>query len=755
MQASATKLKASPSTIEKINVRAKEMLARLLAAENLTIVHKNVDTAYFDVKSRLLVLPNLDNATNTTYTGFIGHEVGHALFTPENMVNEVLSSAKLKDLDEHVVHKIMNVVEDARIEKLMKRRFCGLGPVFAKFYDELISTNEDFTSILSDIQSSTDKDTFLDRMNGQFKVGAHFPMQFTPEERKIYESVRDNESVEDVIDSIDTISSYLDPRRNKGKDTSDNSGNNKSDSQEDSESEGNNSSNGSSKDKSNTKSKNKTDKNDSEDKEDSNKDSSKNQDDSSQEEQDNQNDKDESEKQASDTDNESGDESGDDSSQEEQNEDGTTGETTSQGQGAGDGPGVTSRFQDALDKALEKTIQSVSSGKESQVVYIPDIDTKDVIIPFEKVYNGSSKATSTSVTQYTIFIKENNKSIVHLVQEFERKKAAATFRRVTISKTGAIDTNNIKKYKITDDIFKKNTAIKEGKNHGLIMFVDWSGSMVGSKVVNAVKQCIILSEFCRKSGIPFDVYTFTQQYSTKSTKVKTKNVLDYVPGSFCLVNALSSRMKAATFKNCSAKFLERAQAGGGDSLYWSMGGTPLNVSICAAFKMIPEFKKATHTEKVHLVILSDGDSHTMNNVFGEKGHDESIRLDKGGTLFTRHRESGKGNRFLHEKHSFAHMQTDSLLDLLQSVHDCHAMGFFVSDYDTQLPNEFYEYYSTKSLDEYAKKKYTILENTGYKQLYIMSNSLLNSQTAHTGKLKDIADNRKAKFILSEFIKHIA
>ena len=57
-------------------------LARLLATENLVVEHRNVPTAQFDVERRVLTLPNWDKASNTVYDMLVGHEVGHALFTP-------------------------------------------------------------------------------------------------------------------------------------------------------------------------------------------------------------------------------------------------------------------------------------------------------------------------------------------------------------------------------------------------------------------------------------------------------------------------------------------------------------------------------------------------------------------------------------------------------------------------------------------------------------------------------------------------
>ena len=37
----------------------KSQLAKLMATENLTVQHQNVPTASFDVKNRVLTLPNL------------------------------------------------------------------------------------------------------------------------------------------------------------------------------------------------------------------------------------------------------------------------------------------------------------------------------------------------------------------------------------------------------------------------------------------------------------------------------------------------------------------------------------------------------------------------------------------------------------------------------------------------------------------------------------------------------------------------
>ena len=60
----------------------------------------------------------------------VGHEVGHALFTPN------------EDPPKDIPHSFLNVCEDARIEKLMKRKYPGLSKTFFNGYKEL--NDEDF-----------------------------------------------------------------------------------------------------------------------------------------------------------------------------------------------------------------------------------------------------------------------------------------------------------------------------------------------------------------------------------------------------------------------------------------------------------------------------------------------------------------------------------------------------------------------------------------------------------------------------------
>ena len=91
--------------INKINNNAKSYLAKLLATENISVEHKKVKTAYFDVKSRLLVLPIWKDMNEDITDLLIAHEVGHALFTPQSGWEESIIKRKIPK-------SFLNVIEE-------------------------------------------------------------------------------------------------------------------------------------------------------------------------------------------------------------------------------------------------------------------------------------------------------------------------------------------------------------------------------------------------------------------------------------------------------------------------------------------------------------------------------------------------------------------------------------------------------------------------------------------------------------------
>ena len=109
----------------------KGQLARVLATEDLIVEHRSVDTASFNVQTRVLTLPTWEKAGEEVYDTLVCHEVGHALYTPdiEWWINNEVSAS------------IVNIVEDARIERLMKRRYAGLSKTFFRGYSSLSEHN--------------------------------------------------------------------------------------------------------------------------------------------------------------------------------------------------------------------------------------------------------------------------------------------------------------------------------------------------------------------------------------------------------------------------------------------------------------------------------------------------------------------------------------------------------------------------------------------------------------------------------------
>ena len=86
----------------------KSGLAKLLATENISVRHENIPTAYFNINTRTLGLPNLDYASADVYDLLVGHEVGHALFTPSIDLPELCAS-----IDADNVHACLLYTSDA------------------------------------------------------------------------------------------------------------------------------------------------------------------------------------------------------------------------------------------------------------------------------------------------------------------------------------------------------------------------------------------------------------------------------------------------------------------------------------------------------------------------------------------------------------------------------------------------------------------------------------------------------------------
>ena len=129
-------------------------------------------------------------------------------------------------------------------------------------------------------------------------------------------------------------------------------------------------------------------------------------------------------------------------------------------------------------------------------VSVPKISLKHVVIPAaeihdyaegvwkdyydrlanEDVVNWYKERIAHVETDYIKFKKDAAKEVNYLVKEFECRKSAAAYSRASVSRTGVLDCSKLHTYKYNEDLFKKVTVLPEGKNHGLVFVLDWSGS---------------------------------------------------------------------------------------------------------------------------------------------------------------------------------------------------------------------------------------------------------------------------------------
>ena len=559
-----------------VNQEVKGTLAKLLATENLTVEHRRVSTASFDVNNRVLILPIWNTATNAIYDLLVGHEVGHALYTPN----------KPHDGDRGFV----NVLEDVRIEKLMKRAYPGLRKSFYEGYTDL--NEQDFFGVNHE---DLTKIPFIDRINLWFKGNAN--IRFSDEEQVWVDRAANTETFDQVVQlAIDLYG-----RAEKIKD-----------SKEESESEG--------------------------------------------------------EEGAGDF-GDLGDmdiewdmqpsEKGEQQQQQQQklgiDQDqpqapvGTPEATPTLGQRGSEDTEhdeTESITQQAFDQALETLIDD--NAKEWKYLTLPDIKVEDYIVSHKTIqedlhehfYNPKQKHVVTEeerkmfldlmqankeyvLKKYNQFKKSANKEVNYLIKQFEMKKSADQYKRQATSKTGVINTNSLYKYKLTDDIFKRITTVPDGKNHGLVFHVDWSGSMT-HVLLDTLKQTFNLVWFCRKAGIPFRVLAFQDCYfrshsSDEYARFKPNDL--YINDSFRMLELLSSQQNAKSLDESMKVIFMQVYAMGGYRVnaheQYQLGGTPLAEAIMCTRQLVEQMKKVENVQKVNVVCLTDGEANPLSYVCEE------------------------------------------------------------------------------------------------------------------------------------------
>ena len=606
----------------------KSQLAKLMATENLTVEHQKIRTARFDPQNRILYLPIWQFMTGVTYDHLVGHEVGHALYTPAaGWHDAVVDKSKGKNFK-----SFLNVVEDARIEKKVKRKYPGLNRSFRESFTDLM--NRDFFGLEGREYSEL---CFIDRLNLYTKSQYSLPIGFSSEEQKMVDRVMSCETWEDVLNITGEIYEYSKDEQYEmmmqdfqAFDYSDEY----SDDYDYSESDiGNEPSKNES-----VKSKSKSDSGDSDEKSDEENDGDAN--------------GEQTDKQSKSNSSENDDEKGDTADNESETSDGKFNRYKDSE------PATRDMFQPNCDtddsyRANEVTLLD-EKCKEYLYLTFPKPILKNVVTPakrvqeqltkfyFEGEYGNYAEKARTWVTE---FKNKNDRYVGLLAKEFEMRKAAKAFSKSKLSDTGDIDINKLASYKFDDNIFRKVMLTPKGKNHGLVLLLDKSGSM-SNNMAGSIEQILVLAMFCRKVNIPFVVYGFgdsiesrwqdlgltTYEQQHEYNKVR-KNCFEQPIKSLGLDTVflreyINNKMTNAEF-NASLRnmvLLKKSFEGGryggdcGRPESEHLSNTPLTQAIVATAEVMKTFKATNNLDMTSLVIVHDGDSDWTNYYNDEKDY---------------------------------------------------------------------------------------------------------------------------------------
>ena len=722
----------------------KSQLAKLLATEDLVVEHKKVPTACFNVHTRVLTLPLWEKASNLVYDLLVGHEVGHALFTPDEDWSE-----KVK-----VPQQFVNIVEDVRIEKLMKRKYAGLAKTFFNGYKEL--NEEDFFQITDD-----DISTFnlADRVNLYFKIGNFVTLDFNSDEKEILNIIANTETFADVLIAAEELYRYCKKEKEQEQKVSD------LDSHE--QQEGNSQS---------------------------------------------------PTNETVETNNSSSEEDGDSNNSQPKDDEGSYGGTAQGDQTPVKRGGEESEPEVRTADSLEEKIRDLVNNDAYENVYVEipqlNLDTliaknfdvhKEINSSFnhqQNIHNDWAKTKDVeptnlykeSDTEFKKFKTSAQKEVNYLVKEFECRKAADQYARATTARTGVLDTARLHTYKYNEDLFKKVSVIPDGKNHGLVFVLDWSGSM-SDMMVDTCKQLFNLVWFCKKVSIPFEVYAFTNEWrrgeydyendkylaADRTPHYEKKENLLLVDETFSMLNILTSKVNGKELEHQLLNVWRLAYCFGRSyhspytySNRMALSGTPLNEALISLHQILPKFQKENKLQKVQCIVLTDGEANQL--VYHKEVHRSYQKEPVLGTgyahpenTFLRDRKLGTTYKVDYGYHTF----TDTLLKNLKD--NFPSMNFVgIRVLESRYASRFIQLYHSQHDKQYEKiqsdwkklKSFTIT-NSGYDAYFGLSATALAQDTEfevseHATKsqiksafVKSLKTKKLNKKVLGEFISLVA
>tara|TARA_R100001443_G_scaffold117032_1_gene139623 strand:- start:2315 stop:4600 length:2286 start_codon:yes stop_codon:yes gene_type:complete len=731
--------------------------ARLLATENIGVaVDSTAHTAMFDVKRRVLTMPNWD-CSERMKDMLIGHECAHAIFTDatdmEVLLRDVFGSVNM------VAKDYLNVVEDIRIDKLIQRKYAGLRRDYRAGYAEM--RDRDFFG-MGDRDPNTLK--FIDRLNCHFK-GFAGDIQFDADEMVFVNRAENTETFEEVCDLAREIYDWC----------MENEGSEEVPEQNDTPEQGD------------------TEQGDTDapgnmpievpDAQDSDEDGPAGQGGGMP---------------SDDTGEQEGDESGKGSgegvetkgegtmeSAADAEDDGSTAESTT-GSGSGDGeegdendtentdadapakgfskvhapaPASTQRAMDE-NVAAEAKVETPNGWRNENGNYdlplMKDIHLDNIIVGHKEVIDAG-KGLAGNDAKWEEFQKGAKATVTNLAQMFERKKAAAINARTQVAKTGRLDMTALHKYKMTEDIFLRNKVEVKGKNHGIVMYVDWSGSM-DDCIAETAAQTAITAMFCKKVGIPFRVYAFStytkgERYGDVDNHCWGKSAngnnwridenerdeRSMCLSNFSLIELFSDKMKKAdwdrmgSFLMCIGDYNKSYDYPG----MLHLGGTPLNESIVAAMKVAGEFRKANGIDVLNSIWITDGcggDPFQSNRVMVQQ------------------KETGRNWSF--DATSGDACGTNALFRMYKDLAGGNLIGIFL---DSKKQIERNLYYGNgknveKTIENFKKDGFIEQDHSGYDTYFLMDKKIAVYTSSE--KMDALPENASTTRVINAFRKDL-
>ena len=664
----------------------KSTLARLLATENLNIDIRKAETASFNTKTRTLTLPLWEDTSPELYDLLVGHEVGHALDTPEEGWHDAVMENMKPGFK-----TFLNVVEDARIERKIKTRYPGIRKSFGIGYREL--NERDFFSI-----KGKDINDFLliDRINIHFKLGVSADVRFNAEEQYFLDKVADTETFEDVYQVAKELYEYCQqemkdkleqaPEPQPGEPGEGEDSNSIGDPFQD-DSEGNGQSS------------------------------------------------DGNQMRETDQDGNGGSPNDDGEGEDEDSSDITSGKDSGPNDTKAN-PMTSYDPKSVTDESFQNKVKKLSSSNgEILTGKIPKTTAFEPFVHWKELINriAYEEAPGSNMRYLKEFEAKNKNALMYLVKEFEMRKKAAELRRVSVAQTGQLDTNKLHTYKFNDDIFRRVANVSQGKNHGLFLVLDWSGSM-GDHLKGTVEQLITLTQFCKKVSVPFEVVAFSSEYGRSDQQISTFTSGEISLENTRLLNFLSSTMPDRVYRKQCADMLAAVSYYRGISINdrsLGLGSTPLNTTIMILPKYINAFRTKHRLQIVNTVFLTDGEDSSGIRVYGDNG-----RIKHHMSQSTANRDCiiiDQETKKTYKIPAKANAVTPTLLKILKDKTGCNLIGFYITNnYRSNFTNVMVQLTGDLRYDrnsdynfadgefrKWKEDKVCVVNNWGFDEYYII------------------------------------